>query len=111
MYTDFLILLVQCPELNDLMRRGRKDLESLDQESYLRFSNLALISFSFFSAGHFQFSKRTLSDDDWTEIKVAIQYWLHGKGARQWWGKVGKFSFGRPFVSFVESEIAQMNVD
>ena len=73
MYTDFIVLLVQSPELNDLMHRGRKDLESLDQESYVRYSNLALIAFSFFSAGNFQFSKGTLTNDDWTESKVTIQ--------------------------------------
>ena len=111
MYTDFVVLLVQSPELNDLMLRGRKDLESLDQESYVRFSNLALIAFSFFSAAYFQFSKGTLSDDDWTESEVIVQYWLHGKGCRQWWGKVGKHSFGRPFIEFVESEVAKMNED
>jgi len=111
MYTDFLVMIVQSPELNDLMLRGRKDIESLDQESYVRFSNLALIAFSFFSAGYFQFSKGTISDDDWTETKVVIQFWLHGKGCQQWWGKVGKRSFGRPFIEFVESEVAQMNDD
>jgi hypothetical protein len=111
MYTDFLILLVRSPELSVLMLRGRKDIESLDQETYVRYSNLALVAFSFFSAGHFQFSKRTLSDDDWTETVFVIKYWLHGKGCRQWWDKLGKYSFGRPFVEFIESEIAQMNDD
>ena len=65
MYTDFLILLVQSPDLNDVMIRGRRDFESLDQESYVQFSNLALVAFSFFSAAYFQFSKGTLNDDDW----------------------------------------------
>jgi hypothetical protein len=111
MYTDFLVLLVQSPELNDLMLRGRKDWKSLDQESLVRYSNLALVAFSFFSAAYFQFSKGTLSDDDWTESKVMIQYWLQGKGCRQWWGKVGKHSFGRPFIAFVDLEIAQMKDD
>lgn len=91
------------------MLRGRSDLESLDQESYVRFSNLALVAFSVFSAAYFQFSKGTLSDDDWTESRVIIQYWLHGKGCRQLWGNVGKHSFGRQFVEFVDTQVAQMN--
>jgi hypothetical protein len=109
MYTDFLVLLVESPELNDLMLRGRSDLEALDQESYLRFSNLALISFSFFSAGYFQYEKGTLDEDDWTELRVIIEYWLHGKGCRQWWAKIGRQSFGRPFVEFIESKMAEVN--
>lgn len=57
MYTDFLVLLVESPELNDLMIRGRSNLESLDKEEYLRYSNLALISFCFFLR-HFFSTKR-----------------------------------------------------
>jgi hypothetical protein len=109
MYTDFLVLLVESPELNDLMIRGRSNIESLDREGYRRFSNLALISFSFFSAGFFQYKKGTLSDDDWTELSVVIEYWVRGEGCRDWWKKMGRQSFGRPFVEFIESEIAQVN--
>ncbi len=109
MYTDYLVLLVESPELNELMIRGRSNLESLDREGYLRFSNLALISFSFFSAGFFQYKKGTLSDDDWTELSVVIEYWVRGEGCRQWWKKIGRQSFGRPFVEFIESKIAEVN--
>ena len=62
MYTDFLTLLVQSPELNNLIVRGRKDIEPLKPDEYLRFSNLAPDFFSFFSAGYFQYSKGTLSE-------------------------------------------------
>lgn len=82
MYTDFLVMLVQKPELNDVLLRGRKDIEALEHEDYLRFSNLALIAFSFFSAGYFQFSNRTLSEADWYELRAIVRYWLTGKGSR-----------------------------
>jgi len=106
MYTDFLVMLVQSPELNDLFLRGRKDIKSLEQDNYLRFSNLALIAFSFFSAGYFQYSSKTLSDADWYELRAIVKYWLIGQGCREWWYKLGQLSFDEPFRQFVESEIS-----
>ena len=85
MYTDFMVMLVQSPEINDLFLRGRKDIELLERDEYIRFSNLALIAFSFFSAGYFQYSNRTLNDEDWHELRATIRYWLIGKGCRDWW--------------------------
>jgi len=110
MYTDFLALLVQSPELNDLMLRGRKDIKSLEHDEYLRFSNLAFIAFSFFSAGYFQYSNRTLSDADWYELRAIVKYWVTGKGCQDWWYKLGHQSFDEPFSQFIEKEIEQMNV-
>ncbi len=85
--------------------RGRTDLGSLSQDEYFRFTNLALISFSYFSAGYFQLSHDTLDEDDWFEIKAVIQFWLRGPGVQQWWGKVGRHFFGRGFVEFIDAEM------
>ena len=108
MYTDFLVMLVQSPELNDVFLRGRKDINALGRDDYMRFSNLALIAFSFFSAGYFQYSSKTLNDADWYELRAIVKYWLIGKGCRDWWYKLGHLSFDAPFRQFVESEIAEL---
>ncbi len=105
MYTDFMGSLIQSPELDDLIGRGRKDLESLAPEEYRRFSNLALQAFAFFSAIYFQFRQRTLSEADWFEGRAIIQYWIRSSGCQQWWGRVGKHMFGADFVAFIEAEI------
>lgn len=104
MYTGFLGQLIASPEINDVFNRGRNDLSSLNTEEYFRYSNLAFQSFSFFSAGYFQYSCRTLSDSDWFDWLAIIRFWLRGKGCQQWWETRGKFMYGPDFVAFIESE-------
>jgi len=105
-YTDFLGSLIQSPELNRLLVQGREDLASLSsQDDYYRFSNLALQSFSHFSAMYFQYRQGRLSESDWFESLSVIRYWLRGAGCRAWWEKLGRHMFGTEFVSFIESEI------
>ena len=101
-YTDFLGSLIQSPELNRLFVQGRGDLASLSSEDdYYRFSNLALQSFSHFSAMYFQYRQGRLSDSDWFESLAVIRYWLRGAGCRAWWGKLGRKMFGPDFVDFI----------
>ena len=109
MYADFLNGLIQSPEINELFLRGRKDISSLTSEEFHRFSNLALQSFSFFSAGYFQYSRGTLHESDWHENMAVIRFWLHGEGCRQWWVKVGIHMYGSEFVTFIESEIRALD--
>ncbi len=109
MYTDFLSMIVKEPELNELMLRGRKDLQTLSKDEYLRFSNLALIAFSFFSAAWFQYRHKTISDSDWYELNAITKYWLIGKGTQEWWYKLGTLSFDKPFSDYIESEIQLAN--
>ena len=109
MYTDFLGGLIHSPEVNELFLRGRKDLSSLTPEEFHRFSNLALQSFSFFSAGYFQYSRGTLDKSDWHENMAVLKFWLHGDGCRQWWEKVGMHMYGSEFVTFIESEIRRFD--
>ena len=105
-YTDFLGSLVQSPELNRLFVQGRDDLASLSsKDDYYRFSNLALQSFSHFSATYFQYRQSTLSDSDWFETRAVVHYWLRGAGCRAWWHKLGRHMFGPDFVTFIDSEI------
>jgi hypothetical protein len=109
MYTDFLSGLIQSPEINEIYLRGRKDMSSLTPDEFYRFSNLALQSFSFFSAGYFQYFRGTLHESDWYENLAVIRFWLRGKGCQQWWVKVGMHMYGSEFVTFIESEIRTLD--
>lgn len=59
---DFVDSLIQNPEFNALWIQGRKDLDSLPQDDYLRFSNRCLKGFWFFSAGYFQYLEGSLAN-------------------------------------------------
>jgi hypothetical protein len=108
MLNDFMDLLIQRPELNQLMRKGRKSLDSLSPDEYQQFSNLSLKAFWFFSAGHFQFRRHTLAESDWLEIRAVLDYWLDSQGCRDWWGRLGRFMYGDEFVAFIESEMLKL---
>ena len=101
-------LLIQHPEHNQLMLQGRKSLDLLSADEYLRFSNMSLKAFWFFSAGYFQFRLRTLAESDWFELRAVIRYWLVSQGCKDWWEKLGRSMFGRDFVAFIDSEIARL---
>ena len=106
---DFIDSLIHNPELNALWLKGRKNLESLPAEEYLRFSNMCLKGFWFFSAGYFQFRQGTLTEDGWFEVRAVVRFWLNGKGCRDWWEKVGRSMYGNQFVAFIESEISNLD--
>jgi hypothetical protein len=106
MLHDFVDDLIGTPELNDLYMRGIRDLGSLSEAEYFRFSNMSLKAFWFFSAGHFQFRMGTLSEDDFHEIRYVIRYWLSGDGCREWWSKLGRSAMAPDFREFIEAEIA-----
>lgn len=105
---DFMDLLIQRPELNQLMLKGRKRLDSLSPDEYQQFSNMSLKAFWFFSAGHFQFRRHTLAESDWFEVRAVIDYWLRSQGCRDWWQKLGRSMYGDEFVAFIESEITML---
>ncbi len=102
---DFMDLLIQRPELNQLMIKGRKSLDALSPDEYQQFSNLSLKAFWFFSAGYFQFRRGTIAESDWFEVLAVVRYWLHSPGCRAWWMKLGRSMYGSEFVSFIESEL------
>jgi len=106
--TDLMDSWIQAPELTDLHLRGLADLESLSKEEYYRFSNLCLKAFWFFSAAHFQFRTRTLSESNWYESKIALHFWLRGPGLQAWWAEFGRASFGPVFRGFIDAEIAAL---
>jgi len=105
---DFMDLLIQRPELNQVMRNGRKSLDSLSPDEYQQFSNMSLKAFWFFSAGHFQFRRHALAESDWFEIRAVLDYWLQSQGCKDWWGRLGRSMYGDEFVAFVESEILRL---
>jgi len=105
---DFMDLLIEHPELDQLMRKGRKGLDSLSPDEYQQFSNMSLKAFWFFSAGHFQFRRHTLAEGEWYEVRAVVDYWLRSQGCRDWWAKLGRSMYGAEFVEFVESEIARL---
>lgn len=104
----FIDSLIDKPELNDLFLRGIADLDSLSSDEYLRFSNMSLKAFWFFSAGHFQYRTAALSESDFHEIRAVLRYWLRGPGCRAWWEKIGRESMAPDFRDFVDAEIAAM---
>lgn len=102
---DFLKSLVQDPELQEILLRGRKNPTSLSVEEYYRFSNLVHIAFGSFSAAHFQFRQGAVSESDFFENLITIRYFLYSAGGLQWWEKIGKYMFGPDFVAVIEAEI------
>lgn len=106
---NFIDKLIDNPDLNDIFMRGIIDLDSLTKEEYLRFSNMSLKAFWFFSAAHFQFKQGTISDDDFYEHQAVIRYWLRGQGCRVWWEKFGRLSVSPSFREFIEGEIRELD--
>lgn len=101
---DFYTMLVQFPELHDIMLRGRKDLNALSPVDYGRFSNLMSIAFGSFSAAHFQFRSGAVSESDFHENRITIRYLIRSPGCRQWWDKFGKYLYGPEFIAVIEAE-------
>ena len=102
---DFMDLLIQRPDLNQLMLKGRRNLEALSPDEYQQFSNMSLKAFWFFSAGYFQFRRGTIAESDWFEILAVLRYWIHAPGCRAWWERLGRLMYGDDFVGFIESEL------
>lgn len=103
---DFMDLLIERPDLNQLMIKGRKGLETLSADEYQQFSNISLKAFWFFSAGHFQYRRGTIAEGDWFESLAVLRYWLHSPGCSAWWQKLGRLMYGSEFVAFIDSELA-----
>jgi hypothetical protein len=101
-------LIIVNPELTELQLRGRADFHALSKEESIRFSNMALNAFWYFSAGYFQFRAGTLSEDDFYETRAVLHYWLRGRGCRVWWEKVGHEMMSPVFREFVEAEILEV---
>lgn len=108
---DFTDGLIKSPELNALWLRGRKSIETLSPEEYLRFSNMSLKAFWFFSAGYFQFCQEALRGDDWFELQAVLRFWLRGPGCRKWWTDVGRYMYGDNFVAFIDAEVAVIEAE
>ncbi len=101
----FIDLLIVNPELSDIHMRGIVSLDALTKEEYLRFSNMSLKAFWFFSASYFQFREGSISEDDFYEHRAVMRYWLRGEGCRTWWAKFGRMSMSPVFREFVDAEI------
>jgi hypothetical protein len=107
----FIDLLIENPELSDIHMRGIMNLDSLSREEYLRFSNMSLKAFWFFSAGHFQYRSGTISEDEYYEGRAVMRYWLRGQGCRDWWEKFGRMSVSPAFREYVDAEIKAILAD
>ena len=105
MQADFGDLLIANPNLNEIMISGRRNIESLSKEDYLRFTNLAQKASWFISAGYFMYRNKAISDEDWHEIETIADYWASSKGYQEWWGRQGGASFAGAFKHFMESKI------
>jgi hypothetical protein len=105
MMVDFGDKLLENPELNQIMLKGRKDSDSLSKEEYVTFSNLCRKASWFLSAGYFMHKKKAIDDNDWYEFKVIALYWTHSLGYQQWWKKDGHHGYIGDFKNFLEVEI------
>jgi hypothetical protein len=103
--TDFNRDLINNPELYDLWDRGGRDLDSLERIEFIRFSNLNLNAFWFFSAGHFQKRAGTLDDDDFYEMESIMGFWIARPGVQEWWNRYGHDRYNRHFVDYIETRI------
>lgn len=101
----FIDVLINDPQLNDIYMRGINDLDSLSREEYFRFSNMALKAFWFFSAGYYQYRRKTIDDDEYHETLVVLRYWLRGAGCRSWWERLGRSSMSPSFASYVDAQM------
>ena len=107
--TDFNRDLINDPELYDLWERGARDLESLERNEFVRFSNLNLSAFWFFSAGHYQKRVGKLNDDDFHEMESIMKFWLSRPGVRAWWKRFGHDRYNPAFVDYIDNEIIAHN--
>ncbi len=107
--TDYMVqfgdMLIQNPDLNKLMILGRQGIDTLSKDDYFKFSNLAQKFCWYMSGGYFMYKEKTISEDDWFELKSIITYWTKSKGFQQWWTKQGKGGFTGRFATFIEGEI------
>jgi hypothetical protein len=108
---DFLSLLVQSPELDELLVKGLKGVDPLSPEEYRRFSNMLFMAFSSFSATHFQVQRGALSESDWYENRATMDYLFRGPGCHVWWDKVGKYMYGPDYIEFIEKEVRNGSSD
>jgi len=104
MLNDYVDSLIKSPDLSELWRRGIADSETLSREDYIRFSNLLIKAFWYFSASHFQYRLGTLDDDGWHEIRAVMTFYLQGAGAWHWWKRNGREMFGPAFVAFMDRQ-------
>ncbi|MBT8147873.1 MAG: hypothetical protein KJN90_13535 [Gammaproteobacteria bacterium] len=106
--TEFLVnfqdLLLDSPELNDVMMRGRKGIENLTREEYLQYANMAQKAFWYFSAIHFQRRRNVIEEEDWYEVNAVVQYWTSARGTFEWWKRIGSKSFTGEFAAFIEQQ-------
>ncbi len=102
-------LLIGSPELNELMIDGRKGIDTLSKSEYLQFSNLALKACWYLSDGLFMYQLKSISDDDWHELRTIAVYWRKSKGFQEWWTTLGRLNFTGKFAAFIDHEIELAN--
>jgi uncharacterized protein (TIGR02246 family) len=105
--SEFVTDFIRDPEMMDLWLRGRQGYDDLGDRDRLRFANMCLKAFWFFSTAEFQLRMGTLQEDDWAEFYAVIRYWLEGVGVRVWWARVGRSRFGTNFVRFIDAEVRE----
>lgn len=108
MNSEFLDLLILHPDLQEIWSKGRRG-DHLETQDYIRFSNMCLKSFNFFSAGHFQYRLGALEHGEWGEIYPIILFNLRGPGIQRWWNETGRHFFSPQIIEFIDTEIEKIN--
>lgn len=105
--TEFNRDLINDPELYELWDRGSKDPSSLSRAEYVRYSNLNLNAFWFFSAGHYQKRVGKLDNDDFHEMESIMSFWLSRDGVKDWWCKHGRARYNPDFAEYVDDHFIE----
>ena len=109
--TEFNDLLLQNRELDRVLVKGQQDFSSLTSEESRVFIQLGVKAFWYFSAAHFQYRARTITESDWHEILFVIDVWLRSPGGLSWWHAVGKHLFGSEFGCFIDEHLTTLYPD
>ena len=104
--SDYTDVLFDTSNLN-LFMKGRESMQSLQGTDRLRFSNLCLKAFWFYSAAYYQYRKHTIDEDDWFELEAMIDFFVDGAGVRHWWNRHGRTRFSGQFLDYVTTKVAR----
>ena len=107
---DFGDMLINDPELNDIMLRGRKEPGSLSREEYFVFANLCQKACWNLSGAYFMYNTDSISQDDWHEFDILAHYWTKSRGFQYWCKKIGHAGFSGKFKVYLEELMRQADL-
>ena len=111
MLVGFTDMLIADPELNALLIRARNSTSDLSDVERQQFSNMVLKTLWFGSAGHYQLTIGTLTDEDWYELESILKFWFEGVGVREWWQRFGHLRFAGAYCDYIDELVLMSEKD